>query len=128
MERQDWKCVAEDLKKAIAEVGAKHDVLFTLKNWRFDETYCKYNLSANVLKVGTKKFDPRKKEFEDYAFRFGLKKSDFGKVVSLRGMEFKLCGLRPRARSYPLIGKETQTGKEYKLPEQEVCEQLRRGI
>ena len=60
--------------------------------------------------------DAARKQFELYAFRFGLNDSDFGKTFTAQGEQYQVTGIKPRSRKYPVIAKNVRTGVDYKFP------------
>jgi hypothetical protein len=51
--------------------------------------------------------------FNKNCYFYDLKKEDLHKVVTIRGEELEIVGLRPRARKMPVILKRKSDGKEY---------------
>ena len=53
-------------------------------------------------------------DFARHAVLFGLKAEDYGREFRTFNGTYTLCGIKPRNRKYPILGKCTRTGKTYK--------------
>jgi hypothetical protein len=56
------------------------------------------------------------KLFERECGAVGLKPTDFGREVTWNGDKFKVTGVAPRSRKYPVLVKRASDGKGFKLP------------
>ena len=63
-------------------------------------------------------------EFTRYAASFGLKAADFGQIVTIDGKRFKIVGLKPKSRKYPVLGQVVGGDKVFKLALNSVRTQL----
>ena len=55
-------------------------------------------------------------EFKRLAPLFGLTADDFGREFKTYNGTFKITGISPRRRKYPISGTCVKTGKSYKFP------------
>jgi len=107
-----------DFNEALKEVAASHDVSVSFGN-------CSYSTDGNEatfkVKVLSKQndgnvFNPEKQNFMRYASCYGLSPSDFGKTFKLfDNKTYTICGLKPRASKYPVLGEEVGTKKIFKF-------------
>lgn len=110
----------KEAEKALEEVGKKHGVHFEFGNIRF--TASNFRSTLKATKVAGDVEDPKaieRAKFEaDAAKVYGIDPEDYGRAFKIRGKNFTLVGLKPRARKYPLIGRNGADGKLYKFPQQ----------
>jgi hypothetical protein len=66
-----------------------------------------------------------KKEWDQYAPSWGLKKEDLGKTIKLGRIEYLIVGIKPRARKTPILGKNLLNNQVYKLPITEVLDAVK---
>lgn len=67
------------------------------------------------------------KDFQNMAPLFGLEPDDLGKEFTRAGKTFRITGLKPRSRKYPVLAENVKTGKTYKFPAETVKEALKRA-
>lgn len=63
-------------------------------------------------------------EFATYARSFGLKPEDFGKEVKVDGRKFRIVGIKPRSRKFPVLGEDLINNSVYKLSAIAIKDQL----
>ena len=91
-------------------------VSFKLGNCRFDDKQAKFvdllfiDKNENGEMVKKEELD-----FKRYCDSFGLKEEHFGKIIEIRGRQFRISGLNPKAINYPIIAIDQNNGKTYKL-------------
>jgi len=66
------------------------------------------------LTVALTSHDPAKEEFRANCYKYGLTATDFGREFTSQGETYTLCGIKPRSRKYPFIGRRID-GKQYKF-------------
>lgn len=54
--------------------------------------------------------------FTRLAPMFNLKASDFGRVVTVRGTEFRIVGLNPSSAKFPVEAERVRDGKRFRIP------------
>lgn len=116
MKRNDLKEIREDINKALAEVGEKHGIQFEFNNIRFDSNSFRTTLKAYEVGENADDDAAARVKFEKHAHKFGLNKSDFGSKFGFRGKTYKVCGIKPKARKYPVVAELESTGKRYAFP------------
>ena len=52
---------------------------------------------------------------EALAHAFGLEPDDYGKKFRTFNGVYLVCGIKPKARKYPVLGSHVHTGKTYKF-------------
>jgi hypothetical protein len=121
------KTVLETCREALEMVAEQHGLVLQRK-------YCTYAHNSMPIafklvvperdeQTGTA-IDPAESEFRRLASRYGLEASDFGRVFSTFCGTYRISGVKPKARKYPILGTDTSTGKRFKFP----AEQVRQGL
>lgn len=109
--RPECKIIREHLEVALGaaleDLGLKAD----LGNMTYDGSKVSFKTTIILADV-----DVAKEEFEKNCFLYDLKKSDYGMQFVSQGETFELCGIKPRAKKFPLVAKNVRTGKRYKFP------------
>jgi hypothetical protein len=94
----------------------------TQANASFGASEARLKVVLTDLNEDGKKIEVIETNFAAYAEAYGLKQSDFGKTYRSDGKTYKIVGLKPSYRKYPII---VESGsKRYKL----TPEQVRRNL
>ena len=111
------KDVRADLTQDLMELDKKYGMTFQMGNIRYQDDQMKFTLTAyvNSKHSNRNKLDVNKVEFTKNAILYGLNAEDFGKEFTVAGKTYVICGLKPKARKYPILGTDYQTGKVYKF-------------
>jgi hypothetical protein len=67
------------------------------------------------------------KDFVKMASLYGLSSDDLGREFKSGGDTFRVTGLKPRSRKYPILAENVKTGKTYKFPLETVKAGLKRA-
>ena len=103
------KMIRADLEAALKAVGQKHNILFKTGAMSYNELYFTMSMKGSFLNAIGSTEDADREEFELYCGRFGLTKEMFGKIFTLVGKDYKIVGIRPKARKYQVSA--TNCGK-----------------
>ncbi len=99
-----------DIKAAVASVESKWGVDINVGGGTYNA-----DSFTTKLKVSLSGVDMAKKEWDRYAFRFGLKDEQYGTIFHHGGESFTVAGIRPKARKHPIIGTNAR-GTRYVFP------------
>lgn len=113
----------EIIQTALAPLADSHNLACHVGNASYLDNTITFKLEVFDTASGT---EPGQDDFNRYCYRYGLKEEDFGKVFTWRGRLMTLCGLKPRSRTYPLLARDNDNGKVFKLPS-EVANLVRPG-
>ena len=105
------------IKGAVENVASKHGMTVQVGSVKFGSD----NLTAKIVmsRVNAKGevLTPMRNAFMSRAYLFGLKASDFGRTFTdNQGKSYKITGLKPQAKVYPILAVCTSDGKTYKFP------------
>lgn len=113
-DRQNLKPLRQDIDKALKAVAEKYGLSLMLGNIRFNESSATCKLEARVTeKTGEPTMAA---DFRALAPTYGLESSLLYQTVLMDGKFYKIVGLKPRNRKYPIIATRVDTGKRYKFP------------
>ena len=100
----DLKGARVDINAALAEIGKKYGFTASIGNISFNDAGFHSTIQARVNDVGNGKSGAQL-EYEAMSGKFGLAPDSFGKWISSNGDMYQIVGLRPRARKYPVLGR-----------------------
>lgn len=100
------------IKDALASVEASYGITFEFNTIRFSDRDFSTRLQA---RVGSDVKDHAKADWDATCGLFGLKPEDFGRTFTYAGNTYKVAGIKPRSKKYPIIA-ENAAGTRYKMP------------
>ena len=116
--RKDYADAVEDLEK-------NYGIIIEVKGITYDDSSFRFKTTVkNAVTESGDLIDTAKVEFEEWAWKFGLEPSHYGKVIHSNGKTFKVCGIKPRSSKYPVLGKDVVKGGIYKLTAESVLNNL----
>jgi hypothetical protein len=107
------KMVQADLKNAFKVIGEKHGISINTGTLTYNELYFTMPVKGRFLDALGTTEEADKEEFKNFAPKFGIDPSIFGNYYSIGGKTYRIVGIAPKARKYPVIGENG--GKKYKL-------------
>lgn len=114
------KAMARHTSDAVLAVLAQHykgGVVVREGNGRFDRTSLtiriKITPGGSVEEAKATAGEEAQQVFARYAASEGLQASDFGKLFSANGEDFRIAGYNTRARTRPILGERVRDGKMY---------------
>jgi hypothetical protein len=111
-ERRHVTMIREEIDAALADLSEQHGISINAGNATYSDNTITFKLELQI-----EGFDPLKDAFEKSSEWFGLKPEDYGREFVKGVRLYKIVGLKPRNRKYPIICQDMKTGKHYKLPE-----------
>jgi len=120
MNRQLVKELRDALQEALASVEEEHNVKVHVGNASYSNSNATFKVEVADIVEGnviTKEVS----DFKKYANLYGLIAEDLGKTVkNFNGEKYKIAGLKPRSKKYPIIMEQVGTGTSYKFSEKVV--------
>ena len=111
--RANLKDLRKDIDNALKSVAEKHGLSLMLGNVRFTEDSFTGKLEARITdRVGEPTMAA---DFRSMAPSFGIPSSYLHRIVTINGKRYKIVGLKPRNRKYPIICENTANGKRFKF-------------
>jgi hypothetical protein len=115
MTRKDCKDIRLSLDGALKDVGARHNVTFTVGSM----TYTDIGLTVRLEATHGDQDEAERLKFREAAPSFGLSDDDYGRTFSVRGRHFALIALKTRSPKRPYVGREISTGRQFNFTEAE---------
>ena len=109
MTSKECKDIRLSLNAALADVGERHNVTFTVGSM----TYTDIGLTVRLEATHGDQEQSERLKFGEAAPAFGLSDDDYGRTFSLRGRHFTLIALRTRSLKRPYVGREISTGRQF---------------
>ena len=111
--------VLDSCKEALEIVAEEYGLVLQQKrcSYRSNEMPVAFKLIAPERGEDGEAVDPRETEFRQLAGQYGFSPDDYGKLFKTFHGVYRLCGIKPRARKYPLLGEHIDNGKTYKFAE-----------
>jgi hypothetical protein len=120
------RMVKNDLIAAFNDIGRKHNIVLNMGTLSYNDLYFTVSLKGRFLDAQGTTEAADKALWDFYAAKFGLKSEWFGKTITIGTHTYKIVGIAPKARKYPVIGEEH--GKKFKLTSAEVVIALAKPV
>ena len=129
------KYIREDLEKAFATVGEKRGLSFKIDRIIYSKDDFKCVLRAVVLNDNGDSFE--KIEFTKNCIAFNLTPEHFNKIFKVSRItkagntiinKYRICGIKTRNRKYPILAKDTVSGKIFKFTVATVVRNLNKSL
>jgi len=126
LNKPSCRVIREKFENFAAQLLQETGVALKLGAIRYDESSFRATMEG-YISVGADGESADKIAWDKHCVHYGLQPEDFGKTVTIGfGRVYKLVGLKPRNRKYPIIGE--CHGKRYKVPAEEICIALTKEI
>lgn len=112
--------VQSDIKAALACVAEKHGVSIKFGIVRYSADSYGTRMEVFAADGG----DVAQVEFNKYCGKFGIKPSAYGSTFVSRGTEYTVCGIKPRAKGYPIVAVNAR-GTRYKFEAKALNDQFK---
>ena len=104
--------IRKDIEDALSVVAKKHELSFRLNGIRYTENSFKVGLEAVQSSNGESVLSVT---FKEKCYKYGLLPEHLGRVFYSGDNSYKITGLKPRNRKYPVIAERTDNGKQFKF-------------
>jgi hypothetical protein len=125
--RSALKVLKNDIDAALVALGEKHGVVLETGNGRFSPSNATVKLKISCINKGGEVLSKEAEDFKQDCWKFGLQPEDLGKSFRSNVKEWKVVGLLPRSRKYPVLCERLPDGKRFKFPAKVVEEGLRQN-
>lgn len=114
MDRETAKDLRSEMQIALNNVANKHGMVVKLGNGTFTSNQFWLKVTFQDDDEGSGSFEET--NFKQYASMFGLKPSDFGRTFTYNGKRYKVVGIKPQARRFPIVAERQPDGRRFKFP------------
>jgi hypothetical protein len=113
----------------LQEVSQEYGIALTIGGMRYNASEITTRLTVKAIGSDTKDGESIQEasdrvEFARYAQSFGLKPEFFGQIATVNGKDFRIVGIKPRSRKFPILGQEVGGDKVFKLTASSIKSQL----
>ena len=117
IDRSTLKMILEEAREALAVVADKHGLVLERKHCTYSSTEAPVAFKFVVPQrtEDGEAIDPKETAFRKFAPLYGLEPDDYGKMFRTHNGVYRVCGIKPKARKYPVLGSHIHTGKTYKF-------------
>jgi len=117
VDRSTVEMLLDEAEEALGQIAMRHGIVVSRKHCTYSSTEIPVAFKFVVPErtEDGEAVDPKETEFRKYARRFGLEPDDYGKMFRTFNGVYRVCGIKPRARKYPVLGRNIDTGKAYKF-------------
>ena len=115
--RAEVRSLHAEIQKALEPIAAKHGLRLERKHCTYapDEMPVSFKLLVTKLDADGNVMSTEAKDFVKYAKSYGFEPSDLGREFKIGRDTYRLYGLKPRSRKYPILAENVRTGKIYKF-------------
>jgi hypothetical protein len=122
-DRTACRLVSGKTVEALEALAADLGLSVERGNGKFDSTSFTLKIVFSVTGEDGQARTPEVEDFKRYAQFHGLSPDDLGRTFTANGTNYEICGLKPKSRKYPILGK-TVRGAVYKFS----ADSVRRGL
>jgi len=104
--RANVRSFSDEVTATLEALAKKHGVSVTRGTGRFSDRQYTVKLQFDIVNLA------EKSSFELHARSLGLAPTDFGREFISQGTVYKIVGVRPRRRKFPVLCENMRTGKQ----------------
>ena len=113
-EKSHLVLLRKDIQKELESIGEKYGIVLNLGSIKFDDFSFSGKIEARIFRDAKEVEKEDRKEFEELCSIAGLKPSDYNRAFTSNGKVYRVCGISPRARKYPVVAVNDK-GRKYKF-------------
>lgn len=123
------RTILEECREALEPVAEKHGLVLDNKGrtYQRDALPVMFQLLVRQEDEDGNALKTEAKDFLKAGRMYGFEPGDLGKEFKSRGETFRITGLKPKSRKYPVLAENVKTGKSYKFPADVVKAALQRA-
>ena len=125
MNRETAKKIGETIEAALQSVGEELGVQIRARGGSFSATACQIKLEVSEISEEGVAKTPERAAFVQQAIYYGLSPLDLDQEFKAKdGTVYRIVGLSPRKRKYPIVAERMSDGKLYKFGQETVVRLL----
>jgi hypothetical protein len=101
--------------EALQAVAKEYGCTVSRKGWTYGGSYAKVSFEFALVKSDGSTMDSRAVAFVEAAGLFGLKPTDLGRIINIKGELFKITGFKPRSTRYPVVLERVKDSRTFSL-------------
>lgn len=116
MNRATAKEIGQKIEAALKSIGEELGMQIRAVGGNYGATACQIKLEVSELSDGGVAKTPARDAFVQQAHLYGLSPDDLDQVFEANdGTTYRIIGLKPRQRKYPIVAERQPDGKVYKF-------------
>lgn len=112
LDRQTARVIQDELAAAVAPIFEKHGLAVAKGRASYDVGMFRFTVEAHATDA---EHDPKVVAWNRYADAYGLPPEALGRGLTYNGKRYKIVGLVPTRRRFPVAARDLATGKEMLL-------------
>ena len=125
MNRSTAKLIGQKIEAALKSIGEELGMQIRARGGSYSATACQIKLEVSELSDNGTAQTPERIAFIEQAMYYGLVSEDLdAEFTAQNGTTYKIVGLSPRKRKYPIMAARQPDGKIYKFAEATVVRLL----
>lgn len=116
MDRARAKRLAAAIVAALQPLAEREGLQIRARGGRISDTALMAKIECSELSGGVAQ-TPERGAFIEQATLYGLEASDLDAEIKHRGVTYRIVGLSPRKRRYPIVMARQPDGKLFKFPD-----------
>lgn len=126
-DRATTRIVNERILDLLEPLGEELGLKFQINGARFSTEGATFKLEVATLSESGEANTAERSDFQSMAVLYGLQPSDLDQEFELNGNRYRISGLRPKRRRFPIAACRIPDGKTFIFPARTVVFQLERG-
>jgi hypothetical protein len=114
-DKTNCRLLAEEIERALEPVAERHGIVIQRGRGSFSPTNYTLKVECSVRLHG-ETVTREAEAFKRYAEHYGFKPEDLGKIISHGGRQFRIIGLKPLSRRFPILAERLPDCKRFGLP------------
>jgi len=113
--KENCQMLGTEIEQALQQVAMEHNVVIKRGNGRFTPNNFTLKLEISAIDETGVTQTRERSDWETSAFLYGLDKDWLDKEFIFNGERYKVAGIKPKSRKYPVLAQHQITGKHYKF-------------
>ena len=122
------RLLAKEVEETLRDLAARHGLSVKAAGGKYGPSYYTMKVEFARMSADGTAEGPEVEAFRTLGRFYHFEPEDLGKTFVLRGTEYEVAGLRPKASKNPIIGRRKKDGREYCFPADFVRNQVRSKV
>lgn len=114
--RELLRSLAEEIDIVLDDIQSRYEGLTLVRGTtRYNNLEATLKIKVQVVNEAGES-ERERRDFDVLSRSYGLLPEDLGTVFTSRGTDYRLTGINPRARKYPIKGERVSDNRKFKFP------------
>lgn len=114
-DRHNCRLIHTRVQTALKALGDELSLTFEQAGGKFDPSSFTMKIRADVKRPAPVVEAAQRMAFAAHASWFGLTAADYGRVIHLKGVAYKITGINPGAPKFPIVAERVYDKKSFRL-------------